>query len=181
MATTTIRESTISKTVEYLNMIKGMVEKNPTMPLSGMKKEATKMHVGTTYIDQAIALGYFSRNQSGKWKPGIAPGNNFTSTNARAVIEKSNEYNRALVKARKRKAAAPKIARKPAQPVRPVIAKRSRIAESSDRAIQKYLTDRIVIDQFMKKHLISDLDICVLTAELHRRGLQGTLSGSIKV
>ena len=186
MATTTIRESTISKTTGYLNLIKGMVEKNPAMPLSGMKREATRMHVGTTYIDQAIALKYFTRSSSGKWKTSLTPGTSFTDANAKAVVEKSNEYNRALVRARKKRVLIPKVsipraAKKPVAPSRSIKARRKNPSEISDKAIQRYLTDRIIIDQFMKKHLISSLDMCILTSELHRRGLKGMLSGSIQV
>jgi hypothetical protein len=167
--------------------------------------------VGTTYIDQAIALGYFKKNDKGIWKVNLADNAEFTLANARAMVEKSNEYNRILMRARSRKAAelkarkkasaSPATARNAARTasVKParsaafrtaaIKAAATRIARSrrikstaiTDRYIERYLTDKLILDQFMKKHLISSLEVCVLTSELRRRGLVGTLSGSIQV
>ncbi|MGB8492493.1 MAG: hypothetical protein WCE64_15670 [Bacteroidales bacterium] len=205
MATTTIRESTISRATGYLNQIRQLVGKNQTIPVSEMKKEATKMHVGTTYIDQAIALGYFKKNDKGIWKVSLSDSADFTPAHARAMVEKSNEYNRRLMRARARKAAELKVQKKAtaapglvktaavspaksaaAKPAKVAVTKRVRsrrvkATEITDKYIERYLTDKLILDQFMKKHLISNLEVCALTSELHRRGLIGTLSGSIQV
>ncbi len=182
MATTYIRESTISKAANYLNQIRRLVEKNPEMPVAEMKKEATRMHIGTTYIDQAIALGYFTKTDKGIWKPGISEGSDFKTSHAKAMIEKSNEYNRNLMHERNRKKAVSKVQAVAAKPSKPTVRlRRKPLTGISERALEKYLTDKVILDRFMKKKLISNLDVCVLTSELHRRGLQGTLSGSIQV
>ena len=204
MATTTIRESTISRATGYLNQIRQLVGKNQTIPVSEMKKEATKMHVGTTYIDQAIALGYFKKNDKGIWKVSLSDNAEFTPAQAKAMVEKSNEYNRILMRARAKKAAESKVqkkvnaaarpakavainpARSAAKPARATAARRVRArrvkaTEITDKYIERYLTDKLIMDQFIKKHLISNLEVCALTSELRRRGLVGTLSGSIQV
>ncbi|MDP4222134.1 MAG: hypothetical protein Q8868_02370 [Bacteroidota bacterium] len=182
MATTYIRESTISKATNYLNQIRRMVGKKPDMLVTEMKKEATRMHIGTTYIDQAIALGYFTKNDKGIWKSSLIEGSDFKPSHARAMVEKSNEYNRSLMHERDKKHDTSKVQKKAVVPARSVYTgRRKAVRGITERAIQKYLTDKVILEQFMKKRLISNLDVCLLTSELHRRGLKGTLSGSIQV